>query len=712
MAWIWHSKEWSDGWWESDRSRGWESDRSRGGYETYTGDWQDRGQVEVRSDAADWQTRSRENVSWHSEANEDATRSLGTTSPRHVTWGPNTSSHENPPRGLPLVMHQQGNPSGDTTLPSPNVSPADPGMSGSSAATDPASQQAATDKAEALEQEKGIEWKSGDDYWRHLSWHPAETHTTSIWPSSAHDGSSSSSAHDGSHKSASYRAWPQSARDVRQRQAKAIAGPKYVGPWDRVGPLEVTSCTPQSRPGDDPAALKDMRSKLDADPKVFTAMYFHNYVRFTQQFDTNHWWQQHSAALKFFREENEKLIPVPMVQQFPLDGAVTRANISHPPGTSFTFDRNKHWLWDWKEFVAQLRDGDIEQICAGPRKTSAGIVGCSLQRTNAYDHCRQVAGSSTAVAACFQWHFVVELSDGSCASLHPAWSSVNVSLNWAAATDIMDDEVPAAGVGMSDGHGTFTYFKNKHVYTKLKFDKSKKPQAKASPPVLRPMTDNLQTAVAEQAPKPSRPPPEPKRQAPPTQPPTPATKVPPLNIQVKSAPIHAYALHGAPAQPHPPRDTERRLPPQRANPPCKANQPRRPKLTVVGNLVGGVTPSAIPPQAISHDDNGHIDAHVISSAERSRTEPHISQSMPEITGESMCPDMVGDEELPGVAAVADRCSRAEAGTTAVKPPNNGCPDTEMEDAESYAEQQRLERRFTWQWKKTGPQQVDQWGQTR
>jgi hypothetical protein len=73
--------------------------------------------------------------------------------------------------------------------------------------------------------------------------------------------------------------------------------------------------------------------------------------------------------------------------------------------------------------------------------------------------------------------------------------------------------------------------------------------------------------------------------------------------------------------------------------------------------------------------------------------------MPEITGESMCPDMVGDEELPGVAAVADRCSRAEAGTTAVKPPNNGCPDTEMEDAESYAEQQRLERRFTWQWKK-------------
>jgi hypothetical protein len=389
-----------------------------------------------------------------------------------------------------------------------------------------------------------------------------------------------------------------------------------------------------------------------------------------------------------------------MVQHFPLYGTVTRARIIHPPGTSFSFDRTRYWAWDWKEFVSQLRPGDIDLICAGPHKTSDGIVGCSLQRTEAYDHCRQVASSSTAVAAsCFQWHLVVTLSDGSCASLHPAWSSVNVSLNWAAATDIMDDEVPAAGVGMSDGHGTFTYFKNKHVYTKLKFDKSKKPQAKASPPVLRPMTDNLQTAVAEQAPKPSRPPPEPKRQAPPTQPPTPATKVPPLNIQVKSAPIHAYALHGAPAQPHPPRDTERRLPPQRANPPCKANQPRRPKLTVVGNLVGGVTPSAIPPQAISHDDNGHIDAHVISSAERSRTEPHISQPMPEITGESMCPDMVGDEELPGVAAVADRCSRAEAGTTAVKPPNNGCPDTEMEDAESYAEQQRLERRFTWQWKK-------------
>jgi hypothetical protein len=86
--------------------------------------------------------------------------------------------------------------------------------------------------------------------------------------------------------------------------------------------------------------------------------------------------------------------------------------------------------------------------------------------------------------------------------------------------------------------------------------------------------------------------------------------------------------------------------------------------------------------------------------------------MPEITGESMCPDMVGDEELPGVAAVADRCSRAEAGTTAIKPPNNGCPDTEMEDAESYAEERRRERRFSWKWKRTGPQEVDQWGQGR
>ena len=85
------------------------------------------------------------------------------------------------------------------------------------------------------------------------------------------------------------------------------------------------------------------------------------------------------------------------------------------------------WLWDWKEFVSQLRPGDIDLICAGPHKTSVGIVGCSLQWTEAYDHCRQVACSSTAVAAiCFQWYLVVELSDGSCASLHPAWSSVNV----------------------------------------------------------------------------------------------------------------------------------------------------------------------------------------------------------------------------------------------------------------------------------------------
>ncbi len=265
---------------------------------------------------------------------------------------------------------------------------------------------------------------------------------------------------------------------------------------------------------------------------------------------------------------------------------------------------------------------------------------------------------------------------------------------------------------MSDGHGTFTYFKNKHVDDKLKFDKSKKPQGKASPPAMhRPMTDNLQTAVAEQAPKANRPPPEPKRQAPPTQPPTqqkappthgqPATQVPPVNIQKKSPPPHAYALHGAPAQPHPPRDTERRLPPQRANPPFKANQPRRPKLTVVGDLVGGVTPSAIPPQALSHDANRSIDEPVISVVERSRTEPHISQSimcnvrrpMPEITGESMCPDMVGDEELPGVAAVADRCSRAEAGTTAIMQPNKGCPDTDM-NAEA--------RRFVWRWNGKGP----------
>ncbi len=186
MAWSWQPSDWS-GWWESDRSRG--------GYATYTGGWQDRVRVAVPSDAANSQNRSRDPVLWQSDGNDEAQLSWRTTSPHGVRWDPTTSLQTNPP-SIPLVVHLQGNPSGDTTLPSPNVSPADPGMSGSSAATDPASQQAATDQAEALEQEEGIEWESGDDYWRHPSGHLLETRKKSISPTSWTDGSSQ---YDASH---------------------------------------------------------------------------------------------------------------------------------------------------------------------------------------------------------------------------------------------------------------------------------------------------------------------------------------------------------------------------------------------------------------------------------------------------------------------------------------------------------------------------------
>jgi hypothetical protein len=691
MAWSWQSKQWA-GWWEFD-------DRSRGGDATDTGGWQDRVRVAVPSDAANSQNRSRDPVLWQSDGNDEAQLSWRTTSPHGVRWDPTTSLQTNPP-SIPLVVHLQGNPSGDTTLPSPNVNPADPVRE--HIPNEPESQQAATDQAEALEQEEGIEWESGGDYWRHPSGHLLETRKKSISPSSGHDGSS---AHDGSHESSSDGVCSDRVRMVRRRlamltAAAAPASPKHVA-LVGVGPLEVASRKPQSRPGDDRAALRHVPDQLDADPKVLTAMYFHHYRLFTQQLDTTEWWQQHSAALKFFREETEKLDPVPMVQHFPLYGTVTRARIIHPPGTSFSFDRTRYWAWDWKEFVSQLRPGDIDLICAGPHKTSDGIVGCSLQRTEAYDDCRHVASSSTAAAAsCFQWHLVVTLSDGSCASLHPAWSSVNVSLNWAAATDIMDDEVPAAGVGMSDGHGTFTYFKNKHVDDKLKFDKSKTPQGKASPPCMhRPMPYNFQTAVAEQAPKANRPPPEPKGHAPPTQPPTqqkappthgqPATQVPPVNIQKKSPPPHAYALHGAPALPHPPGDTERGRPPQRANPPFKANQPMRSQHTVVGGLAGGVTPSAIPPQALSQAPDPSIE-----DVFRLRTPPPICNqlmscneppAMPEISDDDMPPlHIVGYEGPPEVAAVAD----------AIMPPNEEWSDTSSEttrasDSDAHA------HHFTW-----------------
>ena len=187
---------------------------------------------------------------------------------------------------------------------------------------------------------------------------------------------------------------------------------------------------------------------------------------------TGHW-QQHCAALKWFRgdKENAKDPESSQPFTFPNDEKVELPAIIHPPGMDFTFDESKKVKWSWLEMVAQLDDASMTHVVSGPGNSSRGLVGCDIApRPGSYDHARSVAQAQHAQGALLKlplWDFVLRREDGSAIRVHPQWKTPKVG----SVPDghFPDVQPPTAGLGKSDGPGTYKHFKDSASERLLKF---------------------------------------------------------------------------------------------------------------------------------------------------------------------------------------------------------------------------------------------------
>ena len=240
--------------------------------------------------------------------------------------------------------------------------------------------------------------------------------------------------------------------------AVAVVPPQSTRTWDIVQPLR-----PQ------PWVMADNKHDIQ---------YFRRWDMFSGH------WKQHSATLKYLREELEA---AGLTQKI-FDGAEEIAEIDHPPGMEYTFDRSKTHHWFWQELVAQLTDCSLEIFFNHGNDRSRGeersIVNCCIQKQARYDHKRhyadRVAGrqETTGETELKQiWDFVFTRSDGTIVRLHPNWSSTKVGCSFGVGMDNFEPrDIPRTGPGGTSGPGTYSRLTRKNIDVTLKFDANKKPQ--------------------------------------------------------------------------------------------------------------------------------------------------------------------------------------------------------------------------------------------
>ena len=104
--------------------------------------------------------------------------------------------------------------------------------------------------------------------------------------------------------------------------------------------------------------------------------------------------------------------------------------IDHQKGTSFSFDYTRRRPWDWQQTVAQLDEGSRRLVVEGSGNRSRGIIGCSLQQTDAYDHKRHHAekkcGTAVAGNTYHVWDFVLTRDNHSFVALHPIYGDTKM----------------------------------------------------------------------------------------------------------------------------------------------------------------------------------------------------------------------------------------------------------------------------------------------
>ena len=194
--------------------------------------------------------------------------------------------------------------------------------------------------------------------------------------------------------------------------------------------------------------------------EVLTAEFFLMMASFEGQF------KQHSAALKFFRERCES---DGRGEGFILSNShkAEVAAIIHPPGMEFWFDHADMRVWSWWELVAQMDEESIRDVVEDG-DSSRGLVGCEFRpRTGSYDHSRQVQPAYGDRAQLRCWDFILRRSDGTAVRLHPEWTKTTIPTFAVEGQGVT--QLPRNGLGLSDGHGTFSHYRNLGRERLLKF---------------------------------------------------------------------------------------------------------------------------------------------------------------------------------------------------------------------------------------------------
>ena len=203
------------------------------------------------------------------------------------------------------------------------------------------------------------------------------------------------------------------------------------------------------------------------------------YKSFTEDY------KQHKAALKYFREQlgtpNDPLKS--SVKSLRVQEAV--CPIKHGDGMEYEVDWCVQKPWSWLEMVAQLTAESIRIAVKGPEGRSRGLVGCTVAfRPGSYDHKRHHAlkmkGASSNVKLPV-WDFILHRDDSSAIRLHPQWSNTKVE-TFLAEGHTDEVEPPDAGLGASDGRGTFKKYKAIGTAGLLRFDGLKRPSPKKATP--------------------------------------------------------------------------------------------------------------------------------------------------------------------------------------------------------------------------------------
>ena len=162
-----------------------------------------------------------------------------------------------------------------------------------------------------------------------------------------------------------------------------------------------------------------------------------------------------------------------------LPGSCDMPAIVKGSGMGWTFNLDVMVTWSWHEMVAQLDTESMRVVVEGDACRSGGLIRCELLPRPGfkYDHKRhhqlKDAGRAERNTQLRVWDFVLTRDDGSGLRLHPQWSSTKVETYAVEGGEGL--QLPRAGLGESDGPGTYKKFKEAGSQKILRFGGMKQP---------------------------------------------------------------------------------------------------------------------------------------------------------------------------------------------------------------------------------------------